>query len=213
MSTTTRQPRVSPLAPADPGQYRLTVDEFERIAEGLDKPVELVDGYLMERTDMDPPHVLVTERLRRRLDRLVPEGWFARDEKPLRIPDFNERLPDVAVVRGDPEVYGTRHPGPEDIAILIEVSASTIRRDRGEKQTLYGSSGIPIYWIVNLKNRQVEVYTSPGPDGYASRNDFREGHDVSVVIDGVEVGRIAVADILPRLEPAAGGNGTDSPGT
>lgn len=68
-------------------------------------------------------------------------------------------------------------------------------------------SELPIYWIVNLKDRQVEVCTIPGPDGYASRNDFREGHDVPVVIDGVEVGRIAVAEILPRLELAASGNG------
>lgn len=206
MSTATRQPP-SPLGPADPSPYRMTVDEFERIAEGLDKPVELVDGFLVERTDMDPPHVLMTERLRRRLDRLVPEGWFARDEKPLRIPDFNERFPDVAVVRGEPEVYGIRHPRPEDIAILIEVSVSTIRRDRGEKQTLYAATGIPVYWIVNLKNRQIEVYTGPGPDGYASRNDFVEDHDVPVMIDGIEVGRIAVVDILPRIDPSAGGNG------
>jgi Uma2 family endonuclease len=186
----------------------MTVDEFERIAEALDKPVELVDGILVERTDMDPPHVLVTERLRRRLDRMVPDGWYARDEKPLRIPDFNERFPDVAVVRGDPEVYGKRHPGPEDIAILVEVSASTIRRDRGEKKTLYSSRGIPISWIVNLKDRQIEVYTGPGQDGYASRDDFGEGHDVPVVIDGVEVGRIAVADILPPHDPAVAGNGS-----
>ena len=105
------RPRRFSRSPADPGQYRMTVDEFERIAEGLDKPVELVDGFLVERTDMDPPHVLVTERLRRRLDRLVPEGWFARDEKPLRIPDFNERLPDVAVVRGTPTFTESGIPG------------------------------------------------------------------------------------------------------
>jgi Uma2 family endonuclease len=146
MSTVT-SPATTPLAPADPSPYRMTVDEFERIAEGLDKPAELVDGVLVERTDMDPPHVLMTGRLRRRLDRMVPEGWHARDEKPLRIPAFNERFPDVAVVRGDPEVYGKVHPGPEDIAILIEVAVSTIRRDRDEKQTLYASSGIPVYWI------------------------------------------------------------------
>jgi Uma2 family endonuclease len=206
MSTGTL-PTTAILAPADPGPYRMTVDEFERIAEGLNKPVELVDGVLVERTDMDPPHVLMTLRLRRRLDRMVPEGWHARDEKPLRIPAFNERFPDVAVVRGDPDVYGKRHPGPEDIAILIEVAVSTIRRDRGEKQTLYAATGIPVYWIVNLKNRQIEVYTGPGPDGYASRDDFREGAEVPVMIDGVEIGRIAVVDILPLLEPAAESNG------
>jgi Uma2 family endonuclease len=206
MSTGTL-PTTAILAPADPGPYRMTVDEFERIAEGLNKPVELVDGVLVERTDMDPPHVLMTLRLRRRLDRMVPEGWHARDEKPLRIPAFNERFPDVAVVRGDPDVYRKRHPGPADIAILIEVAVSTIRRDRGEKQTLYAATGIPVYWIVNLKNRQIEVYTGPGPDGYASRDDFREGAEVPVMINGVEIGRIAVVDILPLLEPAAGSDG------
>lgn len=207
MSTGTL-PTTTILAPAEPGPYRMTVDEFERIAEGLNKPVELVDGVLVERTDMDPPHVLMTLRLRRRLDRMVPEGWHARDEKPLRIPAFNERFPDVAVVRGDPDVYGKRHPGPEDIAILIEVAVSTIRRDRGEKQTLYAATGIPVYWIVNLKNRQIEVYTGPGPDGYASRDDFREGAEVPVMIDGVEIGRIAVVDILPSPDPAAENNVT-----
>jgi Uma2 family endonuclease len=206
MSTATRQPPF-PLVPTDRNQYRMTIDEFERIAEGLDKTVELVDGFLVERTDPDPPHVLMTERLRRRLDRLVPEGWYLRDGKPLRIPNFNEPFPDVAVTRGNPEVYAKQHPGPEDIAILIEVSVSTIRRDRGEKQTLYAATGIPVYWIVNLKNRQVEVYTVPGPDGYASRDDFREGDDVPVMIGGIEVGRIAVVDILARIDTAAGGNG------
>ena len=86
---------------------------------------------------------------------------------------------------------------------------ATIRRDRGEKQTLYAATGIPVYWIVNLKNRQVEVYTGPGPDGYASRNDFVEGHDVPVMIGGIEVGRIAVADILPLLEATAAGSDGD----
>jgi Uma2 family endonuclease len=207
MSTSALPTMTTLLTSADPGPYRMTVDEFERIAEGLDKPVELVDGVLVERTDMDPPHVLITLRLRRRLDRMIPEGWHARDEKPLRIPAFNERFPDVAVVRGEPEAYGKRHPGPEDIAVLIEVAVSTIRRDRGEKQTLYAASGIPVYWIVNLNNRQVEVYTGPGPDGYASREDFREVQSVPVVIEGVEMGRIAVADILPPPEPAAESDG------
>jgi Uma2 family endonuclease len=75
------------------------------------------------------------------------------------------------------------------------------------KLTIYGSQGVPMYWIVNVKDRQVEVYTNPGPDGYATRDLFKPGESVPVVIDGIEVGRIAVADILPRIDPASGGNG------
>ncbi len=62
---------------------------------------------------------------------------------------------------------------------------------------IYGGAGVPVYWIVNLVDRQVEVYTDPVPGGYATRTDFRPGQRVPVVIDGREVGQIAVDDILP----------------
>ena len=152
---------------------------------------------------MKPPHVLVTERLRRRLDRLVSEAWFVREEKPVRIPDFDEPFPDLSVVRGDPETYADHHPGPADIGFLIEVSDSTLDRDQGEKCSAYARVGIPVYWIVNLVDRRVEVYTDPSPAGYASRVDFLPGQEIPVVIGGVEIGRIAVAEILPRELPSA----------
>jgi Uma2 family endonuclease len=205
MSTITRQPP-SPLAP-DPGQYRMTVDEFERIADSLDRRVELVDGYLMERPEMSAPHVLSIARLRSRLERMIPQGWHIREEKAIRIPDYNVRLPDISIVRGHFEDYPTEHPLPKDTAMLAEVALTSLGRDQGMKLTIYGSQGVPMYWIVNVKDRQVEVYTNPGPDGYATRDLFKPGESVPVVIDGIEVGRIAVADILPRIDPASGGNG------
>ena len=66
-----------------------------------------------------------------------------------------------------------------------------------QQANLYGRSGIPVYWIVNLVDRQVEVYTDPGPSGYALRHDYLSGQQVPVVIDGHQVGQIAVDDILP----------------
>jgi Uma2 family endonuclease len=62
---------------------------------------------------------------------------------------------------------------------------------------IYGRAGFPVYWIVNLVDRQVEVYTDPGPTGYAVRKDFLSGQQVPVVIDGQQGGQIAVDDILP----------------
>ena len=80
---------------------------------------------------------------------------------------------------------------------------------------VYGAAGIPVYWILQLRARQVEVYTllkkRPGASRYGKPRIFKIGQSVPVVIEGVEVGRIAVADILPRnssgARPAAGGNG------
>jgi Uma2 family endonuclease len=62
---------------------------------------------------------------------------------------------------------------------------------------IYGGSGIPAYWIVNLVDRQVEVYTLPYVDGYHSRQDFAPGQELPVVIDGALAGRVRVADVLP----------------
>ena len=200
MSSTvsTITPSESPALLAPPGVHRFTVDEFERIVDSLDDDqVELIDGYIVERDDMKPSHVKALGRVRRRLEPMLPAGWFIREEKPVRIPDFDQPRPDVAVVPGDSDFFGDRHPGPADVALLIEVSDTSLLRDQGAKKIQYGRAGIPVYWIVNINGGQIEVYTNPTADGYASRVDRGPGDNLEVVINGKVVGRIAVDDILP----------------
>jgi hypothetical protein len=94
--------------------------------------------------------------------------------------------------------------------MVVEIAASSVSEDR-QMAKVYGPAGIPVYWIVNLKARQVEVYSllkRRGTSGYGKPRVFRVGQSVPVVIESVEVGRVAVADIMPSIEPAAGGNGT-----
>ena len=79
----------------------------------------------------------------------------------------------------------------------------TLRYDQDIKRPLYASRSIPVYWIVNAIEQQVEVYTDPGPDGYATCEVVKPGKSVRVVIDGKEVGQIAVDDFMP--EPGARG--------
>jgi Uma2 family endonuclease len=180
--------------------YRLSVDEYERmVAAGvLDDPrVELIAGLLVRKMGKNPPHVIATKRLGRYLERIVPAGWHIGKEDPVRIPAFDEPEPDLAVVAGAPEDYRTRHPGPEDVALLVEVAESTLDRDRGDKLLAYASGAIAVYWIVNLVDRRIELYSQPGPTGFGLRQDFAPGQDIPVVIAGVECGRIAVSDILP----------------
>jgi Uma2 family endonuclease len=145
---------------------------------------------------MKPPHVAATELLRRQLDRIVPDGWFVREEKPVRIPDFDEPRPDISVVRGDTMTYLNRHPEPRDVGLLVEVAQSSLEQDQGRNRINYGRGGNPVYWVVNLLDRRIEVYTGPNSAGYTSRIDFAPGQDVPVVIDGVEIGRIAVGAVL-----------------
>lgn len=199
MSTVTptqATPSPPPWASAD--VYRFTVDEYERMAGDLDDPqVELIDGYVVKKMGKKPPHIWAAGSVLEALETLLPHGWSWRKEDPVRIPDFDEPEPDVVIVRGTREDYRRRIPGPADVALLVEVAETSLERDRGKKLTAYAKGDIPLYWIVNLVDAQVEVYSSPGLDGYQSSQVFKAGQDVPVVIDGHEVGRIAVADILP----------------
>jgi Uma2 family endonuclease len=187
--------------PAFGDLYRMNVDEYERLAEAevlVDRRVELIGGYLVRKMTTKPPHIWTVDAVRERLERLVPDGWYVREEKPVRIPEFDEPEPDLAIVLGTRDRYADRHPGPDEVGLLIEVADSSLARDPGPKLAAYAHCGIPIYWIVNLVDRQVEVFTNPRSDGlYSDCQIYRPGEQVPVVIAGSITGQIAVAEILP----------------
>jgi len=188
---------VSELIDATETLYRLTVEEYEQIAGLLDDDrVELIDGYLVKKMVKNPPHVVACARVVGTLSRIAPAGWHTRPGEPIRITGRTEPEPDVALVRGVIDDYVSRHPEPRDIALLVEVADTTLAKDRRRRRT-YGPAGIPVYWIVNLAGRRVEVYSGPSPDGYASRVDYEPGAVIPLVIDGENVGQVAVDEILP----------------
>ena len=90
-------------------------------------------------------------------------------EQPVRIPEYNEPEPDIAIVRGSDDDYKHRTPGPADVALLAKVSESTLDRDQGEKLLAYAQGGIAVYWIVNLVEGKIEVYSGPRRDRLSSR--------------------------------------------
>ncbi len=201
MSTiTTAPPGPPPHSLALPEVYRMTVDEYERMAAAgvLDDPrVELINGYLVKKMGKDPPHIWAVDAIVEALRATLPQMW-CRKEDPVRIADFDEPEPDVAVVRGNRDDYRDRIPEPKDVVLLVEVAESTLDRDRGEKRRAYASGGILDYWIINLVARQVEVYSNPAAGDYRSLQVFKLGDEIPVLIEGVEVGRISASDILPR---------------
>src|SRR5271157_1474464 len=196
--TPTRQASSPPTFSTAPVLYRMTVDEYERIGEMLNDPrVELIDGHLVKKMPKNPEHSWATKQVLKALESRLPRGWISRKEEPVRIPAYDEPEPDVSILRGSDDDYMHRKPGPAEVALLVEVSESTLSIDRGEKLRAYARAAIPIYWIVNLVDRQVEVYTGPGVDDYATRQDFLAGQQVPLVVDGQQLGQIAVDDILP----------------
>lgn len=178
------------------GQYH---DMIERGILGPDDDVELLEGLLVRKMSKNDPHIYSTEQLRDVVGPLLPAGWIMFSQNPVTTDD-SEPEPDASVVRGRRLDYRTRKPGAADTGMLAEVADTSLERDRA-KCRIYARAGFPVYWIVNLVDRIIEVYTRPQGTGdeadYQSRQDYHETDSVPLVLDGVEIGRVAVRDILP----------------
>jgi Uma2 family endonuclease len=165
-----------------------------------DDPVELLEGWLVTKMPKNPPHSVATRLTTRVLSQCLPSGWEVQTQEPITT-DTSEPEPDVSVVRGDARQYTNRHPRPDDVALVVEVADATLARDRGQKKRIYAHAAIPVYWIIILVEQKIEVYSDPtgpavGPD-YRRRQDFGPSQQIPVWIDGNEVGRLTVSDLLP----------------
>jgi Uma2 family endonuclease len=188
---------------ADPSR-RLSLEQYhDMIRRGIltdDDPVELREGGLVAKMPKNPPHSVATRLTRKALDGVVPAGWYADAQEPVTL-GRDEPEPDVMVVRGAPRQYVSRHPGAADLALVVEVADTTLQRDRTTKKELYAGAGIPVYWIVNLPQEQVEVYTGPsGPVGspdYGQCLVYGRSDRVPVVVAGQQVAEVSAGDLLP----------------
>ncbi len=182
-----------------PGKVRISAEEFGRMQEaGLfeGRHVQLLDGELFEVTK-NPPHNAAVTILAELLRDLLPRGdYFVREEKSIEPWEDWWPEPDIVVVRGRPGDYFSRHPGPVDVALLVEV-CDTSEQDRTKKLAGYAQAGFPEYWILDLNARQLEVHTDPAPGGYRASRVFTEADEPEVILDGRVAGRIAVAEALP----------------
>jgi Uma2 family endonuclease len=174
-----------------------TREEYERlVAEGFfqaEERLELVDGLIFEMSPQSVPHAVGVRLARRALERIFSEGFDVLVQMPLALNDDSEPEPDLAVVRGtDPRENLVSHP--TTAVLVIEVADSSLRRDR-DKAALYGRAGIPDYWIVNLKDRCLEVLRDSRDGVYRSRTVLRTGESLSPLAQPDAV--IAVADLLP----------------
>ena len=181
--------------------YRMSVEEYEAmVASGFfpdRKRVHRIRGLLVEKMTQNPPHAIADDLCGQELARALP-GWYIRSAKPIRLPEQSSAPePDRCVVRGPARQYRNRHPEPSEIVLVVEVFDSSLADDREVGAEVYGPAGLPVYWIVNLVDRQIEVHTDPGPSGYTSRTVYQAGATVPIVIDGQEIGRIAVETLLP----------------
>ncbi len=183
--------------------HRFSVDEYhEMIEKGFlaeDQPVELVDGWIVDKMPQNPPHSTAVRRLDRWLARLLAEeDWTLCVQCPVTL-TTSEPEPDIAIARGPDSLYLHRHPGPSDILQAIEVAKSSLTFDREEKGPIYAAARIPHYWIVNLVDGSVECYSRPHAGrnpGYRTVKTLCRGDVLTLVLDGKKYGELAVTQLL-----------------
>jgi len=204
VSTQPNAPDFTQMAVPTEPVWRFSVAQYHQMIRlGIltnDDPVELLEGWIIHKMPKNPPHRAATTLTRSALEEIVPQGWYVDAQEPITLGD-SEPEPDVVVVRGNTRDYLDRHPGSQDLALIIEIADSTLERDRTSKKRLYARAGIPVYWIVNLPEQKLEVYTEPinlaAVPTYQQHQDYNLSDEVAVVIEGQEVGRLTVRELLP----------------
>lgn len=183
---------------------KFSVDEYHRMIQtGIlteDDPVELLEGWIVLKMPRNPPHYGVIEISEEILRGRLAPGWKVRVQSAITTDD-SEPEPDLVVASGTSRSHLDHHPEPPEIALVIEVADSTLTRDRQDKGRLYARASIVCYWIINLVDRQIEIYTDPSGPGanptYHRRQDYAVTDSVPLVIEGKEIARIAVSEFFP----------------
>ena len=196
------RPRRLPTEPI----WRLSVDKYhEMIQAGIlteDDPVELLEGWLVEKMPKNAAaHPGHTDSPGRLWSGSSPPGWFVNAQEPVTTTD-SEPEPDASVRAGRPAPISDRHPGPLEVALVVEVSAATLRRDRTTKLRIY-ARGVDSRLLDRQPHRQPRrgVHRPDRPGGPAvlsATPRLRPGRRRCLLSStGQEIGRIAVRDILP----------------
>jgi Uma2 family endonuclease len=207
MVTSVPRPLQSLLPPAAiPPQvmWRLSVEQYHEMIRWEiltdDDAVELLEGWLVSKMPKNPPHSALNDVVAEILKAILPNGWCLRSQNPIAL-EISEPEPDIAIVRGSVRDYFDRHPTASEIGWVIEISDSTLERDRTLKKLIYAKAGIPVYWIINLGEQCIEVYTQPAQQAdewtYLQEQIYALGDSIPVIIETKEITQIAVRELLP----------------
>jgi Uma2 family endonuclease len=189
------------LPPLPP--YRFTVRQYHHlIRTGVlaeNDRVELLEGWVIPKMTHNPPHDATVDLAQTALTAILRPGCRIRVQSAITTANSVPE-PDVAVVRGAARRYLRSHPGPRDIALVVEVADATLFEDRTVKARLYARGRIPHYWIINLLDRQIEAYSRPRAGKqphYQDQQVHGSKGPVPVVIEGRPIARLRVRDLLP----------------
>jgi Uma2 family endonuclease len=119
-------------------------------------------------------------------------GYFVHSQDPITTLE-SEPEPDIAIIEGEEDDYLDHNPPPKKVKLVMEVSDTTLEHDRGIKKRIYARAGIPIFWVINVRKKVVEMYSQPtGPDREPRYLKCLLAQEGKV---GVKIGRKLVGEI------------------
>jgi Uma2 family endonuclease len=169
--------------------------EYERlVAIGMfeDERVELLYGAVVEMSPKGPAHESALERLLELFVRALVPRATVRVQSAFAASDSSEPEPDLVIVPR--RSYETAHPS--EAFLVVEVSQSSLGKDRGVKARVYAESGVPEYWVVNVVDGVIERHTAPRDGRYETVATHRRGERIALVCFPDVV--VAVADVLAK---------------
>lgn len=178
-------------APLDSKAY------FQLVEEGLlapDDRVELLEGIIVAMAPQQPAHAATVWWIGGFLDRLVARRAIVRSQLPFLAGVKSVPEPDLAVVPWNEDGWQFEHP--DHCLLAVEVADSSLPQDRLTKSRIYAAASVTDYWIVNLRNRTVEWFSSPDPAArvYGARGVASGGEALSITDLGLSV---AAGDLFP----------------
>lgn len=193
---------VEPITEVTTGVQRrlITLAEFDQMIEaGIFAEIfrlELIRGELIEHMPPGIEHESCVARINRLFGKLVEDKALVWPHgNSVGLPDSNScPQPDITLLRWRDDLYAGKRPLPEDVILVVEVSKSTLPYDRKTKSPLYAEAGIAEYWLVNLVDGVVEVYSDPGEGKY--RSVKKVGRGETVRMPGEVGGEVEANDVL-----------------
>jgi Uma2 family endonuclease len=185
-----------------PNRYRLPVEAYYRLRElgFLEGRFEILDGEVISKMGQNPPHSSTLTRLFRILASLFGADYL-RMQSPIVLPGtdglYNEPEPDAVVTRERENAYNGRHPGPEDLLLVVEISDTTIGTDLTVKARLYARAGITEYWALDLNARQLHMHREPANGEYTAVTVHAETETV-ILASRLEA-CVVLTDLLPPV--------------
>lgn len=182
-----------------PTRYKLSIEDYYKLGEvGIlneNSRVELIEGELIQMAPIGVSHLWAVTRLNRLLLQAAGTQAEVSPQNAVVLPPDSVPQPDFTLLRVPVPGKPLRLPMPEDVMLVVEVSDTTLRYDRGRKHRLYAKAGIAQYWIVDTNAQRFECYGDPVEGTYRTKSVHGKGEVVAIA--KLQGATVAVSDVFP----------------